>query len=212
MRRTLIAVAAGIAAVTLLSAGPAAAEDNSSFVSQSVPASVRVGIRVAVSLTFRNTGTTSWTPAGGYVLGSPNPANSATWEVSSVALPSAVAPGSSVTFNFNVSAPSTPGTYNFQWQLQTGTRFFGATSTNVSVAVAARPAASITNPTSAATFASLEALQQQAFQVLPLRVRHQHRMVGAGAEPPTHHAVDAGIDHRTGDDLLEQVHVDRAGA
>jgi len=71
MRRTLIAVAAGIAAVTLLSAGPAAAEDNSSFVSQSVPASMRVGIRVAVSLTFRNTGTTSWTPAGGYVLGSP---------------------------------------------------------------------------------------------------------------------------------------------
>ncbi len=212
MRRTLIGVAAGIAAVTLLSAGPAAAEDNSSFVSQSVPASMRVGIRVAVSLTFRNTGTTSWTPAGGYVLGSPNPANSATWGVSSVALPSAVAPGSSVTFNFSVSAPSAPGTYNFQWQLQTGTRFFGATSTSVSVAVAARPAASITNPTSAATFASLEALQQQAFQVLPLRVRHQHRMVGAGAEPPTHHAVDAGIDHRTGDDLLEQVDVDRAGA
>ena len=49
MRRTLIAVAAGIAAVTLLSAGPAAAEDNSSFVSQSVPASMRVGMPVTAA-------------------------------------------------------------------------------------------------------------------------------------------------------------------
>jgi len=138
--RPLILVAAWLAAVMLLNARSAAADDNSSFTSESVPASMPAGMRVFVSLTFRNTGTTSWTVSGGYVLGSPNPANSATWQVSSVALPSTVEAGSSVTFNFRVSAPTTPGTYDLQWQLEHGTTFFGAKSTDVSVKVVAPPA------------------------------------------------------------------------
>jgi len=101
-----------------------------------------------------NAGTTSWTVSGGYVLGSPNPAKSATWQVSSVALPSTVEAGSRVTFSFRVSAPITPGTYNVQWQMEHGTTFFGATSTNVAVKVVAPPTVSITSPTNRATFAA----------------------------------------------------------
>jgi hypothetical protein len=55
--------------------------------------------------------------------------------VSSVALPSTVAAGSSVTFSFEVTAPYAAGTYNFQWQVQSQTRFFGAMSANVPVRV-----------------------------------------------------------------------------
>jgi hypothetical protein len=137
--RPLVVVAAVLSAVSLLGARSAAAADNASFTSQSVPASMGAGARVSVSLTFTNTGTTSWTISGGYVLGSPNPANGATWQVSGVALPSTVEVGSTVTFSFRVSAPITPGTYNFQWQLEHGTTFFGATSTNVAVKVVASP-------------------------------------------------------------------------
>jgi len=155
MRRTIgPVVAAGLATVTLLAAGPAQADDNSSFASQSVPASMGAGTRVSVSVTFTNTGTTSWTVSGGYVLGCPSPANSATWEVSSVALPSTVEVGSTVTFSFRVNAPITPGTYNFQWQLEHGTTFFGATSTNVAVKVVAPPAVSLASPTNRASFAA----------------------------------------------------------
>jgi hypothetical protein len=105
-------------------------------------------------VTFTNTGTTPWTVSGGYVLGSPSSVNSATWEVSSVALPSTVEVGSSVTFSFRVNAPITPGTYNFQWQVEHGTTFFGATSTNVAVKVGAPPAVSLTSPNNRATFAA----------------------------------------------------------
>jgi hypothetical protein len=130
-----VAVAVGFATAALLSVGSSAAADDSSFAAQSVPESMGAGTRVFVSVTFVNTGTTAWTPSGGYLLASPDPATGATWEVSSVALPSAVAAGSSVTFSFRVTAPWTPGTYNFQWQMESGTRFFGATSNNVSVKV-----------------------------------------------------------------------------
>ena len=48
---------------------------------------------------------------------------------------------SSWTANFNVTAPSTPGTYNFQTKLVAdGFAWFGATSTNVVVTVQPQPA------------------------------------------------------------------------
>lgn len=143
MRRSIspvILVAAWLAAATPINARSAVGDDNASFTSQSVPESVAAGARISVSLTFRNTGATSWTVSGGYVLGSPNPANSGTWQTSSVGLPSTVEPGSTVTFSFKVSAPSSPGIYDFEWQLEHGTTFFGAKSTNVSVKVVAPPA------------------------------------------------------------------------
>ena len=139
-RRRGLLVGAGLATIALLAASPALAADSASFVSQSVPGSMRPGAHVSVSLTFTNTGTAPWNASGGYFLGSPNPDNGGTWEVSSIALPSEVAPGSNVTFNFGVTAPATPGIYDFQWQMERGVTFFGARSINVSVKVEAGPA------------------------------------------------------------------------
>jgi len=148
VRPSFLTVAAVVAFATalLLATRSSAAADDSSFTAQSVPESMGAGTRVFVSVTFQNTGTTAWTPSGGYVLASPDPGTGAAWEVSSVALPSTVAAGSSVTFSFRVTAPATPGTYNFQWQMESGTRFFGATSANVAVRVVASRSGSITAP------------------------------------------------------------------
>jgi hypothetical protein len=140
----LTVAAVGLATAMLLAGQSAAAQDDASFSSQSVPESMAAGTRVFVSLTFVNTGTTAWTPSGGYLLASPDAGTGAAWEVSSVALPSNVAAGSSVTFSFRVTAPGTPGTYNFQWQMESATRFFGATSPNVAVRVVASHSGSLT--------------------------------------------------------------------
>jgi hypothetical protein len=108
--------------------------DGASFVSQSVPTTMTAGQSVAVSLTFSNSGTTTWTP-GTYTLGSRSPDGNMTWGLSQVALPTSVAPGGSVTFNFNVTAPATAGTYTFQWGMRQGTTYFGTPSPATSISV-----------------------------------------------------------------------------
>lgn len=108
---------------------------NSQFVNQTVPATMQTANSYPVSVTFTNTGTATWAP-GQYILYSQNAPGNNRWRVNSVPLPSSVAPGASVTFNFTVYAPLTPGTYNFQWRLRkSGTGDFGALSTNVPVVV-----------------------------------------------------------------------------
>lgn len=107
---------------------------SASFVSQLVPSTMIAGQSYAVSLTFTNTGATTWTSGAGFKLGSQNPQDNTTWGVSRATLAANVAPGQQATFNFNVTAPSTPGNYNFQWRmLQEGTAWFGSSSTNVVV-------------------------------------------------------------------------------
>jgi hypothetical protein len=112
----------------------ASATDNAAFVTQSVPSSMTAGQSYAVSVTMQNTGTTTWA-AGSYQLGSQNPQDNTTWGLNRVSLAGSVAPGASATFTFNVTAPATAGTYNFQWRMVNGTVFFGAASTNVAVSV-----------------------------------------------------------------------------
>ena len=90
-------------------------------------------------MTLQNTGTTTWTPGTFHRLGTQNPQDNTLWTGSTrVMLPAgtSVAPGASHTFNFNVTAPATPGIYNFQWRMvQEGVEWFGALSTNVQVKV-----------------------------------------------------------------------------
>ncbi|HEV2708507.1 MAG TPA: S8 family serine peptidase, partial [Pyrinomonadaceae bacterium] len=114
----------------------AATTNNAAFVSQSVPSTLTAGQTANVSVTMQNTGTTTWTTAEGYKLGSQNPQDNGTWGTGRVALPASVAPGGQATFNFNVTAPTTPGTYNFQWRmLREGVEWFGGYTTNVTVTV-----------------------------------------------------------------------------
>jgi hypothetical protein len=115
---------------------PTAPPRRSGFVAQSVPLSMEAGLTYTVSVTVRNDGSETWTNEALYRLGSQNPHDNGTWGMGRVALPGPVAPGQQVTFNFDVTAPSTPGSYNFQWRMvQDGVEWFGDHTTNVVVDV-----------------------------------------------------------------------------
>lgn len=115
--------------------GSTTAANNSAFVSQNVPTTMQRSQTATVSVTMRNTGTATWF-AGTYFLGSQNPQDNTTWGLNRVSLASSVAPGGQTTFTFNITAPATAGTYNFQWRmLQQGIGSFGAFSSNVAVTV-----------------------------------------------------------------------------
>lgn len=122
-------------AITVNGASGGGGFNDAVFISQNAPASMNAGQAYTVSVTMRNSGSTTWT-AGAYKLGSQNPAGNLTWGVNQLSLPVAVAPGSDATFTFNVTAPSTAGTYNFQWRmLQDAVGYFGAYTLNLGVSV-----------------------------------------------------------------------------
>jgi hypothetical protein len=89
---------------------------------------VNPGQAFTATLTFLNTGQTTWSPGGGYVLTSWNdPAN--LWGPTPLPMPATVPPGGSVTFTINATAPLVSGTYAFQWRLQqNGVGAFGDAS------------------------------------------------------------------------------------
>jgi|GEM_PF-3540344 len=116
--------------------------NTSEFVSQSVPGSMVVGQTYAVSVTMKNTGTNTWSSAAAHQLGSANPLGNTTWGAMLIPLAGPVAPGQLATFTFNVVAPATVGTYNFQWSMiQLGIEWFGPASPNVAVSVVPTPPA-----------------------------------------------------------------------
>jgi hypothetical protein len=117
-----------------------AATNNAAFVSQTVPTAMTAGQTASVTVRMRNSGTTTWS-APAYSLGSQNPENNTTWDADGrVGVPSSIAPGQEAAFTWTVTAPSTAGTYNFQWRMrQSGVEWFGATTPNVAVVVSAAP-------------------------------------------------------------------------
>lgn len=122
---------------------------NSAFVSQSVPSTLAPGQVVSVSVAMRNTGTKTWTP-GTVQLGSQKPQNNRTWGLTRVSLTTTVPRGSNAVFTFNVTAPTRPGNYNFQWKMIQSSKWFGQLSTNVVVSVVTAPTPTPT-PTPTAT-------------------------------------------------------------
>lgn len=124
--------------LALLFATGAQAQSNAAFGSQSVPTAMVTGTVYNVTVTIKNTGSTTWTSAAQYRLGSQNPQDNAIWGGGRVALPASVAPGGQASFAFQVTAPSMPGVYNFQWaMLQEWVTWFGAPTPNVAVTVSA---------------------------------------------------------------------------
>lgn len=114
--------------------------NGASFVSQSVPTTMTAGGSYPVSVTLQNSGTSTWTAAANHRLGSQNPSDNTTWGMARVDLGSgeSIAPGQQKTFSWTVTAPSTAGTYNFQWRMvQEFVQWFGATTPNVAVTVTA---------------------------------------------------------------------------
>ncbi|NQY63931.1 MAG: hypothetical protein HRT38_09400 [Alteromonadaceae bacterium] len=108
------------------------------------PTSMTPGQTVTVSITVNNAGTTTWTVADGHKLGSQNAQGNTTWGFNRLALTEDVAPGANHTFNFDVTAPNTAGTYEFQWRmLQENVQWFGDYTSNISVDVTSEPVETI---------------------------------------------------------------------
>ena len=108
----------------------------SQVISVSVPNSMVPGQTYPVSVKMRNTGITTWTPTALHRLGSQNPQDNFTWGLHRVSVPSAIVPGATATFSFNVTAPAAQGNYNFGWRMvQDGVQWFGDFTPNVVVNV-----------------------------------------------------------------------------
>lgn len=104
----------------------ATCSNNSQLVEAVVPASVQPGAQFNVKHTFKNTGTRAW-PSSSTVsydstilkLVSSTPFSPISNELKKEAsgIPLSLYPGQTYTFEFLVTAPTAPGTYEFKWQL-----------------------------------------------------------------------------------------------
>lgn len=108
------------------------------FIAHQVPGVVPPGATGSASVTMKNLGTSTWA-VGSQKLGSQNPANNSRWGLTAAALPAPVSPGGNAAFAFNIAAPTTNGIYDFQWQMQSGSTFFGDLSPNLQIRVEAPP-------------------------------------------------------------------------
>jgi subtilisin family serine protease len=109
-------------------------DSSADFVSQTVPTTVLPGQSFPVSITMKNVGATTWTAGEEFKLALQP--DSLLWGVVRVTVPNDVAPGSTVTFNFNAIAPTTPGNYGFQWRMiDEGQERFGDVTPNVTITV-----------------------------------------------------------------------------
>ena len=118
---------------------PPVNSNNALFSSQSVPTTMVAGELYNVSVSMRNTGENEWNNANRYRLGSLSPHDNQTWGIGRVDLGVSefIQYWEIKTFNFQVRAPITPGTYTFHFgMLQEDREWFG-TSSPVSVSVVA---------------------------------------------------------------------------
>jgi hypothetical protein len=171
------------ATFSLTIAGPigGGGEFNAQFVSQDVPTTVSPGQAFQVSITFTNTGTAVWNGANFIFLGSQNPADNVTWGGYVESFTAFTVPaGIQVTVPFTAFAPSTPGVYNFQWQMEQlgGVGFFGDMTQNVAITVG--------QPTSVLSISTTSLPQD------PVGVAYGQQLAATGGTPPYTWAVASG--------------------
>jgi uncharacterized protein affecting Mg2+/Co2+ transport len=105
------------------------AVNNAAVVSMNYPSSVLVGSTFSATVTMNNNGTTHWVNSNGYNLGSQNPQDNTRWGLGRVGFAGTISPGQSHGFTFNCTAPTTAGSYAFDWKMvQDGVQWFGATA------------------------------------------------------------------------------------
>jgi len=127
---------------------PSLVGNNARFVSQSgIPTTMIAGESYVVWITMQNTGAAEWPGLSNYKLGSQTPQDNTTWGFSRVQIAGQdflgpTTPGSSAAFGFTVTAPTTPGTYDFQWRMvQEHVHWFGDVTPLVRVNVQPPPPA-----------------------------------------------------------------------
>ncbi len=91
--------------------------DSATVVSHTLPLIMAPGVSQAVSVTVKNTGTTTWT-SGDYSLCAPQ--GNSFGGFACVALSRSVAPQDSITFSFSLTAPATQGYYADSWRMRHG--------------------------------------------------------------------------------------------
>jgi hypothetical protein len=103
------------------------AQNNSEFISQSVPQTVTPGGKYNISVTFKNTGTTTWKTSTLHRLGTQDPQDNTIWiKTTRVSLPKDVNPGEEVTFVIPITAPVKEGIYSLRWRMvHDGVAWFG---------------------------------------------------------------------------------------
>ncbi len=137
-------------ATTIVTVIPFALEDDARFIAQVVPSRMRPGETATVSITMENTGTSTWTAGTDYMLGSENPQDNTLWTGSTRIMLTpfdAIEPGERKTFTFEITAPTVPGRYNFQWRMlqeanpdrEREQKWFGSFTANAIIIVAAAP-------------------------------------------------------------------------
>lgn len=133
---TTLTMSAGTATIT---ANYQSIQNGAQFISNSgVPTALNIGQTATVSVTMKNTGTSTWTKSDLYKLGSQNEQDNTDWGMNRVWLDDAdnIGPNAQKTFTFDITAPSVAGTYNFQWKMvQDNVEWFGDQSGNVSITV-----------------------------------------------------------------------------
>jgi len=113
-----------------------------------VPTTLHVGETSTATVSMTNLGLTTWFPAAGtcagcpvYRLGSQNPQDNTIWGLNrvNIAPTATVPPGNTYNFTFSITAPTTPGTYNFQWRMVAEANqfqlWFGDATINVQINV-----------------------------------------------------------------------------
>lgn len=107
------------------------------FISQDVP-TLNPGETVSVSITMKNTGTTTWTNEGAYSLGFIGQENTNVWGINKVDLEAGeeVLPVEEKTFSFDIHVPVDDGLYVFKWQMfQNDSVRFGSPTEVVSLQI-----------------------------------------------------------------------------
>ncbi|HEY7546677.1 MAG TPA: matrixin family metalloprotease, partial [Blastocatellia bacterium] len=151
---------------------------DSHFIGQSVPLTVEAGAQFGASLRWLNTGVPIWENLNGVRIASQNPSNNTMWGTDRLLLTDfLVMTGQTLDIDFVLVAPSTPGTYNFQWQLfKEGAGFFGEAATNLRINVITPPPA-ISGPS------VLDAAQGIAFT---------HQLSASNGTPPYSWSIASG--------------------
>ncbi|MCD6367057.1 MAG: hypothetical protein J7L46_05915, partial [Bacteroidales bacterium] len=120
MKKALLIIVLSVILVNLYG------QNNAQFISQNVPSAVLPGTQFNISITFQNTGTTTWKTSDNYHLGSQSPQDNTTWGTDRIYFTDSVLPGNQITIIATLTAPSQEGIYNFQWQMvQDGVEWFG---------------------------------------------------------------------------------------
>ncbi|NQY67278.1 MAG: hypothetical protein HRT72_06095, partial [Flavobacteriales bacterium] len=115
---------------------------DAAFVSQTTPTTMLPGEVLPVTIIMENNGLTDWTKTPGcHKIRAENPAGNATWGLTVVNLDNAdvITTGQQKTFSFNITAPLTPGHYDFRWRMTEkcgGAGNFGVMTPNIIIEVA----------------------------------------------------------------------------